>query len=173
MTDGRTFSGSGSLYLQHTPVKHISLTVVLQVYEPSEEEIRQLTDPYQHTVCSECQEAGDEGLLLLCDGCDAAAHTYCVGLGRSVPRGDWFCNVCSAGHVRGISDDEEEEQGGESSTPLLTFVVTQVHPLRRRQPPRRGSSAPRLNRSGGRYGGLKEFIPFLKCFASLFQTLII
>ncbi|BBM98998.1 hypothetical protein MPTK1_1g17880 [Marchantia polymorpha subsp. ruderalis] len=78
-----------------------------QVYEPSEEEIRLFTDPYQNTVCIECQEAGDEGLLLLCDRCDAAAHTYCVGLGRSVPRGDWFCQECLNG-LAGSSEDEEE-----------------------------------------------------------------
>ncbi|EFJ32280.1 hypothetical protein SELMODRAFT_407641 [Selaginella moellendorffii] len=67
-----------------------------QVYEPSDEEVRDLSDPYANIVCVQCQEIGDEGLLLLCDLCDSAAHTYCVGLGVSVPRGDWFCQCCRA-----------------------------------------------------------------------------
>ena len=58
-------------------------------------------------VCTECQEAGDERLLLLCDRCDSAAHTYCVGLGRSVPHGDWFCNMCCS-QVQGFNSDEQE-----------------------------------------------------------------
>ncbi|KAL3699816.1 hypothetical protein R1sor_017838 [Riccia sorocarpa] len=78
-----------------------------QVYEPSEEEIRLFTDPYQNTVCTECHEAGDESLLLLCDHCDAAAHTYCVGLGHAVPRGDWYCQECMK-NVACSNEDEEE-----------------------------------------------------------------
>ena len=123
----------------------------MQVYQPSEEEIRQFTDPYQSTVCSECQEAGDERLLLLCDGCDAAAHTYCVGLGRTVPRGDWFCSTCSV-HVQGFSsDDQGHEEGtdGESSSPLHILFITQVQQQQPRQPPHR-PAAPRLNRAGSR-----------------------
>lgn len=44
-------------------------------------------------VCAVC---GDGGELLLCDGCDGAAHLSCVGL-AAVPRGDWFCAHCCAG----------------------------------------------------------------------------
>lgn len=42
-----------------------------------------------------CQSSVDESLLLLCDLCDSAAHTYCVGLGATVPDGDWFCHDCT------------------------------------------------------------------------------
>lgn len=33
--------------------------------------------------------------MLLCDLCDSSAHTYCVGLGREVPEGNWYCVVCT------------------------------------------------------------------------------
>lgn len=32
--------------------------------------------------------------MLLCDICDSPAHTYCVGLGREVPEGNWYCDGC-------------------------------------------------------------------------------
>ena len=46
-------------------------------------------------VCSECGGGDEPGLLLICDGCERAAHTFCVGLGREVPAGDWFCPRCT------------------------------------------------------------------------------
>eukprot|EP00249_Psilotum_nudum_P022466 c28526_g1_i1 orf=69-2879(+) len=79
-----------------------------QVYVPSEEEIRGFEDPYSNIVCMECHESGEERLLLLCDHCDAAAHTYCVGLGRSVPRGDWFCHSCQSLLVESSSSEEDD-----------------------------------------------------------------
>lgn len=45
-------------------------------------------------ICTECHEGGDDGLMLLCDLCDSPAHTYCVGLGRQVPEGNWYCDGC-------------------------------------------------------------------------------
>ncbi|KAJ3569755.1 hypothetical protein NPX13_g5973 [Xylaria arbuscula] len=46
--------------------------------------------------CPICNNADHEDLLLLCDGCDAPYHTYCVGL-DTVPRGHWFCLECAEG----------------------------------------------------------------------------
>ncbi|KAM4108142.1 hypothetical protein ACB094_03G023300 [Castanea mollissima] len=66
-----------------------------QVYQPTEEELRSYLDPYESVICTECHEGGDDGLMLLCDICDSPAHTYCVGLGREVPEGNWYCNDCS------------------------------------------------------------------------------
>ncbi|KAL2201053.1 hypothetical protein P885DRAFT_56469 [Corynascus similis CBS 632.67] len=43
--------------------------------------------------CPVCNSAGDEEVLLLCDGCDAAYHTHCIDLDE-VPRGPWFCMEC-------------------------------------------------------------------------------
>ncbi|KAI9081042.1 hypothetical protein K1719_037022 [Acacia pycnantha] len=65
-----------------------------QVYQPSEEELRSYFDPYEYVFCSECHQGGDDDLMLLCDLCDSPAHTYCVGLGREVPEGNWYCDGC-------------------------------------------------------------------------------
>ncbi|KAG2316127.1 hypothetical protein Bca52824_019249 [Brassica carinata] len=65
-----------------------------QVYQPTEEELRSYLDPYENIICSECHQGEDDGLMLLCDLCDSSAHTYCVGLGREVPEGNWYCEVC-------------------------------------------------------------------------------
>lgn len=43
--------------------------------------------------CPVCNSADHEDVLLLCDGCDAAYHTHCIGLDQ-VPRGAWFCMEC-------------------------------------------------------------------------------
>ena len=68
---------------------------ILQVYQPSEEELRSYLDPYENVICTECHEGGDDNLMLLCDLCDSPAHTYCVGLGREVPEGNWYCVDCT------------------------------------------------------------------------------
>ncbi|XP_072985100.1 uncharacterized protein [Typha latifolia] len=71
-----------------------------QVYQPSEEEMRGMLDPYENVVCIECQQGGDDSLMLLCDICDSPAHTYCVGLGREVPEGNWYCECCQSAGER-------------------------------------------------------------------------
>ncbi|XP_050143133.1 uncharacterized protein LOC126618944 [Malus sylvestris] len=65
-----------------------------QVYQPTEEELRSYLDPYENVICTECHEGGEDGLMLLCDLCDSPAHTFCVGLGREVPEGNWYCEGC-------------------------------------------------------------------------------
>ncbi|KNA11101.1 hypothetical protein SOVF_138260 [Spinacia oleracea] len=65
-----------------------------QVYQPSEEELRDFLNPYENVICTECHQGGDDALMLLCDLCDSPAHTYCVGLGREVPDGNWYCDGC-------------------------------------------------------------------------------
>jgi hypothetical protein len=44
-------------------------------------------------VCVKCGKGTDEDQLMLCDGCDDAYHTFCVGL-ESVPENDFFCKDC-------------------------------------------------------------------------------
>lgn len=56
--------------------------------------MRSYLDPYENVICIECHEGGDDNLMLLCDLCDSPAHTYCVGLGREVPEGNWYCADC-------------------------------------------------------------------------------
>ncbi|VAI85169.1 unnamed protein product [Triticum turgidum subsp. durum] len=73
------------------------------------------TDPYVNSGCSVCNCSSDEDLLLLCELCDAASHTYCVGLGTTVPEGDWFCKDCETSkeeHSRcQIEDGGSSDQG--------------------------------------------------------------
>jgi hypothetical protein len=70
------------------------LLLIAQVYQPTEEEIRRWLDPYENVVCIECNQGGDDSLMLLCDICDSSAHTYCVGLAREIPEGNWYCGAC-------------------------------------------------------------------------------
>ncbi|KAJ6807764.1 chromodomain-helicase-DNA-binding protein 5-like [Iris pallida] len=90
-----------------------------QVYHPSEEELRDMLDPYENVVCIECQQGGDDNLMLLCDICDSSSHTYCVGLGREVPEGNWYCGGCksaSDGQMLSQAQDNmmDQETGGNS-----------------------------------------------------------
>ncbi|XP_027350995.1 uncharacterized protein LOC113862037 [Abrus precatorius] len=94
-----------------------------QVYQPSEEELRSYIDPYEYVICSECHQGGDDGLMLLCDICDSPAHTYCVGLGREVPEGNWYCNGCRPVAL-GSSNSQVQER---VTDPRLT---TQSLPIR-------------------------------------------
>lgn len=42
-----------------------------------------------------CHHDSDTGVLLLCDECDDAYHTYCLDPPlRSVPEGAWYCPRC-------------------------------------------------------------------------------
>ncbi|XP_057860669.2 uncharacterized protein LOC131069319 isoform X2 [Cryptomeria japonica] len=102
MISKSSISGKG---LRGTAIK---IPVRDQVYQPSEEEVMGFLDPYADIVCLECHEAGDDSLLLLCDLCDSAYHTYCVGLGRAVPEGDWYCQACQTSRPAQNNTEEEE-----------------------------------------------------------------
>ncbi|WVZ81570.1 hypothetical protein U9M48_028926 [Paspalum notatum var. saurae] len=69
-------------------------------------------DPYANTICTVCSCTKDDELLLLCELCDSAAHTYCAGLGNTVPERDWFCKDCAA--VRQDNLRWQAENQGES-----------------------------------------------------------
>ena len=66
----------------------------VQVYQPTEEELRSYLYPYEDVICSECHQGGHDDLMLLCDECDSSAHTFCIGLGYEVPEGSWYCRDC-------------------------------------------------------------------------------
>lgn len=57
-------------------------------------------------ACTLCGSDDSEELLLLCDGCDSATHTYCAGLGDEVPNGEFYCDACRAR----FSDLSKEEK---------------------------------------------------------------
>ncbi|WOG92249.1 hypothetical protein DCAR_0311512 [Daucus carota subsp. sativus] len=45
--------------------------------------------------CNVCHNMSNQTLLLQCDLCDSSSHTYCVGLGDTVPEDDWICQNCT------------------------------------------------------------------------------
>ena len=53
--------------------------------------------------CPICNSSEHEDVLLLCDSCDAAYHTHCLGI-EDVPEGDWYCIECR--HL--FADDSQE-----------------------------------------------------------------
>lgn len=59
--------------------------------------------------CPICGDDDNEELLLLCDGCDVASHTYCVGLDE-VPSGLWFCCHCESRRFRPESSRPQNRQ---------------------------------------------------------------
>jgi hypothetical protein len=65
--------------------------------EDEEESGAEYEAPAHKTHCSACSlpSNAEAGELLLCAGCDSAAHQSCALL-RNRPRGDWFCGDCIA-----------------------------------------------------------------------------
>ena len=51
-------------------------------------------DDPESAPCPVCGNDDHEEVLILCDGCDAGFHTYCLDL-DSVPAGQWFCPDCT------------------------------------------------------------------------------
>ena len=48
-------------------------------------------------ICRSCGRGDNDEVLLLCDGCDGACHTFClIPPLSSVPKGDWRCPSCVA-----------------------------------------------------------------------------
>ncbi|KAI4335863.1 hypothetical protein L6164_014467 [Bauhinia variegata] len=66
-------------------------------------------DPYAQVQCCVCHGNGDDSLLLLCDLCDTGSHTYCVGLGYTVPEGDWFCHDCTVSWATSSDNGETDK----------------------------------------------------------------
>ncbi|KAJ6788211.1 hypothetical protein PWT90_02176 [Aphanocladium album] len=63
-------------------------------------------DEEEANPCPVCGSAEREDILLLCDSCDAAYHTHCIGLDY-IPDGDWYCMECA--HLFELT---EESQNG-------------------------------------------------------------
>ncbi|ONK69394.1 uncharacterized protein A4U43_C05F22400 [Asparagus officinalis] len=101
-----------------------------------------VSDPYSNIICSECQTAANEELLLLCDLCDSASHTYCVGLGATIPEGDWYCRECAKirdEHARNQSDSDGCNQ---DSYDILRAIRAPRTPLELSQIPSQASQIP-------------------------------
>ncbi|KAL2137176.1 hypothetical protein VTI74DRAFT_7723 [Chaetomium olivicolor] len=83
--------------------------------------------------CPVCNSSDHEEVLLLCDGCDAAYHTHCIGL-DSVPAGPWFCMECV--HAYGpeiIQPVDDASPQGRTLGPRYYFPRTQASMRRARQ----------------------------------------
>lgn len=107
-------------------------------------------DPYVNTICTVCSCSSDDELLLLCELCDSAAHTYCVGLGTTVPEGDWFCKDCGTirdDQLRWQAENQGEFEIGDDvpeaepvRAPSVSGVVDEEHDLGRKDAPSGGGS---------------------------------
>ncbi|KAG5984773.1 hypothetical protein E4U55_003285 [Claviceps digitariae] len=64
--------------------------------------------------CPICNSAEREDILLLCDSCDAAYHTHCIGLDH-VPDGDWYCMECA--HLFHLTDDRPDHPDRNDAEP--------------------------------------------------------
>ncbi|XP_037450311.1 methyl-CpG-binding domain-containing protein 9-like [Triticum dicoccoides] len=76
--------------------------------------------PWEVGICKVCGIDRDDHIVLLCDGCDAEYHTYCLSppLTR-IPRGNWFCPSCKLKPERshldqGAQDFKRQRKGAES-----------------------------------------------------------
>lgn len=74
-----------------------SLAKQERVSNNKEEKKKKSTSDADQYFCEVCSRGDRERLLLLCDGCDDAFHTFCLLPPLDdVPRGDWRCPKCVA-----------------------------------------------------------------------------
>ncbi|WRX19097.1 zinc finger protein [Theobroma cacao] len=115
-------------------------------------------DPYAEVKCSVCHGIADESLLLLCDLCDSAAHTYCVGLGATVPDGDWFCHDCALSrseHEKTEVDTDTDNKmiSGNSHVKLLAEANVSIFKIVR------GSNIPVFSGHNASVSSLPTYLP--------------
>ncbi|KFH48845.1 PHD and RING finger domain-containing protein-like protein [Hapsidospora chrysogenum ATCC 11550] len=77
----------------------------------------------QSHPCPICNSADREDILLLCDSCDAAYHTHCIGL-DDIPDGDWYCMECR--HMFQLAD--EPQTLDEQSRAARPRHISRPHP---------------------------------------------
>ncbi|CAB3399943.1 unnamed protein product [Caenorhabditis bovis] len=66
----------------------------------AEEEKKERKMATEDNACGKCKTSADWDVLLLCDCCDDAWHTYCLKpVLWFVPDGDWFCPKCKHGRL--------------------------------------------------------------------------
>jgi hypothetical protein len=65
--------------------------------------------PTRYDACVFCEDPGDDVHTVLCDGCDIAAHIYCLKPKlKNIPAGKWFCSLCIDERKKWMIDDNEE-----------------------------------------------------------------
>lgn len=87
----------------------------MQVYRHYENVSTGNQDSYAEMQCNVCHNNSNESLLMLCDLCDSASHTYCVGLGDTVPEDDWICRDCNLLMYEHAEDDNDLNADGLSA----------------------------------------------------------
>jgi len=94
-------------------VVHISDRQQRSPYEETEE----LPSPsILNSACELCYTDDNEHLLLLCDGCDDAYHTYCLQPRlHSIPENEWFCPNCL--QEARLQAGDEQKAASEATTP--------------------------------------------------------
>ncbi|EJU06319.1 hypothetical protein DACRYDRAFT_60996 [Dacryopinax primogenitus] len=66
-------------------------------------------------ACEICRIDNDNTNMLLCDGCDAAFHMYCLDPPLTyIPKSQWFCHACLFGTGGDYGFDEGQEHSLES-----------------------------------------------------------
>ena len=82
-------------------------------------ENRDFIDWLESVRCVVCNGSEDEDRLMLCDGCDQACHTFCVGL-TAVPEDAWFCQQCEAARSGdpGLGDALMDETLVDTDSPI-------------------------------------------------------
>ncbi|KZO98092.1 hypothetical protein CALVIDRAFT_562482 [Calocera viscosa TUFC12733] len=66
-------------------------------------------------ACEICRVDDDNMKMLLCDGCDAAFHMYCLDPPLTqIPKSKWFCHACLFGTGGDYGFDEGQEHSLES-----------------------------------------------------------
>ena len=88
-------------------------------------------DPYANTSCVICHTSEDEHLLLLCDLCDSSAHTYCSGLGFTVPDGDWYCPDCAVSRIEQSKMKDCDQHSNDHSISICHIIGDEGCSLRR------------------------------------------
>jgi len=83
-------------------------------------------DSYAETKCGVCHAGIDEHLLLLCDLCDTASHTFCVGLGYTVPEGDWFCHDCAISRETNANEESDQQNVVPEAEPSETVDIFDI-----------------------------------------------
>jgi hypothetical protein len=78
--------------------------------EEEQQEIKEKRKATALTLCMHCHKSSKQDVLLLCDMCDDACHTFCLKPPlHYVPDDDWFCPQCHHAMLVGRLVKVEEE----------------------------------------------------------------